>query len=306
MSFLWYFQGMERMKLVASLDIFARGSATALIFLFIRRPEQIPLVFLFYAGANVISLGVSLGIASRQLNFSVVPPLLYIWQVLRDGFPLFQIRLASNIYAVGNVFILGLLTSPVVAGLYAGADKIVKALLVILYDPLNRAIFPRQSYLIKSDTLKAERLLRIGFFGAVGAGILLMIFLLFFAPIIVRLLLGEGFEGAVEVVRLLALLAPLLAISSVLGNQWLLPLGYDKSFAIIVWIAAVIDIIFALIFVPRLHQTGMALAAIITEGFISLSIILTLHRRGLLKPLWRIGRIPVSPSSSSSSAQNSR
>jgi len=286
LSALWYYQGLERMKLVAGLEILSRALATIAIFWIVRTPEQVWLVFALYAGSNLVSLAVALGLARADLAMSS-------WSIaeskeaLRRGFPLFQTRIASNLYTTGGVFILGLLTTPSVIGIYAGAEKIVKAATVVLLEPLNRAIFPRQSYLLANDPVKAVQLLRIGFVVAFGGGMLLMGVLWIGAPLLVRYILGDGFSTAIPVLRILSLFAPIVAVSSVLGQQWLLPQGGDRPYSLTIWGAAVLNICLIILLVPRLEQAGMAWAVVSTELFVSVCFTLILLKKGSLCLLWK-------------------
>jgi PST family polysaccharide transporter len=67
------------------------------------------------------------------------------------------------------------------------------------------------------------------------------------------------------VLQLLGALPMLVAINTVLGLYWALPLGYERYFLVSIIAAGVTNVAAALVHVPRLGAAGMALSAIGAE-----------------------------------------
>src|SRR5256885_10840213 len=80
------------------------------------------------------------------------------------------------------------------------------------------------------------------------------------APILVRVLLGAGYESAVPVIRLLSPLPPLVAINTVFGLYWAVPFGHERAFLRAIFAAAITNIVLAVILVPQWGVTGMCVA----------------------------------------------
>jgi len=116
----------------------------------------------------------------------------------------------------------------------------------------------------------------MGLFGSLMAAGLIV-----FAPLLVDILLGPGYEAAVPILRMLALLLPTIALSNVFGIQWMIPLGMDRIFNRIIFSAGIINLILAVMFAPRFLSMGMAWAVIISEFYVTLAMFVTLSRRGL-------------------------
>jgi polysaccharide transporter, PST family len=93
----------------------------------------------------------------------------------------------------------------------------------------------------------------------------------------VRMVLGTHFGPSVAVLRLLALLVPLVAIGNVLGIQWMLPLGMDRAFNKIILAAGFVNLVLALILAPVYTEIGMAWAVVLAETFVSVSMYLVLR-----------------------------
>jgi polysaccharide transporter, PST family len=262
-NLLWYFQGMERMRTAAALDLSAKSLATAAIFLLVQSPDDTWVVFLLYAFANLLSLGVASFLVYRR-----VPRLRPTWrlsmQTLRTGWHLFTARLAVNIFAAGNSFILGLFAPPVTVGYFAGADKLSKAS-ASLCDPITSALFPRLSMIVHEAPDRAVILARRSFVTMLGIGGGLSAMIYIAAPLLIRIILGPEYGDAVIILRVLSPLPLIIAMTNVFGMQWMLSLRLDKQFNANIIISVVLNIILALILAPRFEGLGMAWAVMISK-----------------------------------------
>jgi PST family polysaccharide transporter len=278
-SVMWYFQGLERMRLVATLDISAKVLATVGVFFLVRRPEDGWRVLVLQGCGFLISAAVSLFLVYREVSFRM-PSWAGSWEALRMGWSMFLFRSSVSLYTAGNAFILGIFVSPEFVGYYAGAEKISRAVLGIL-NPISQTLYPRLSHLVSHSQFRAARLARISIGVMGGAGLAMGAVVFALAPVIVRMVLGAHFTPAVPVLRVLALLVPLVAIGTVLGIQWMLPLGMDSAFNKIILLAGVINLSLALVLAPAYTDMGMAWAVVIAETFVSATMYLLLRARKL-------------------------
>ncbi|HEX9615495.1 MAG TPA: oligosaccharide flippase family protein, partial [Bacteroidota bacterium] len=208
LSMLWYFQGQERMKVVARLDVMAKVLATISLFVFVREPADAWKVLGLMAAGSLLSTGIALAITYREVPFRL-PPTDTVISALRLGWSMFVFRSSVSLYTVGNAFILGFFVPPQFVGYYAGAEKISRAVLG-LFQPVSQAMFPRISRLIGEARDVAARYARLSLRVMGGAGFAGGVIMYVSAPLIVPLLLGPEFEPAVTVLRILALLPPLI------------------------------------------------------------------------------------------------
>jgi PST family polysaccharide transporter len=275
----WYFQGLERMRLVALLNITANGIAAAAILMFVHAPKDNWMPLGFRAAASLLSMGAALAIAYRDLPV-VMPAWRHSWLVLRQGGSLFLFRSAVSFYTTANVLLLGLIAAPAVVAWFAGAEKIAKAAVGAI-GPITQTFYPRIAHLMANDKTQATRTGRLSVWLTVGAGTTAGIVLFAGAPWLVRLLLGKGFENNIPVLRLFSFLPPLIAGSNVLGIQWMLPLRLDKEFNLIILSAGALNLALALLLTPRYQQMGMAVSVVLAEILVTGSMVLLLRRRKL-------------------------
>ncbi len=273
-NLLWYFQGLERMRTVAALDLSAKSLATAAIFLFISIPEEAWKVFLFYSLANLLSLLAAAFIAYRQVPFRL-PSWRLSMQALKYGWQLFIARVSVNLFTVGNNFIMGLFAPPLAVGFFAGSEKISKAT-ASLANPVTQALFPRLSLIVESDPRRALALVRRSFLFLVSISACLSLFIFLAAPLLTRYLLGAGYEEATPVLRVMSLLPLFIALTNVFGVQWMLALRMDTQFNVIVICSALLNLGLAALLVPRWQALGMACAVVCAEFTVMAATYLTL------------------------------
>lgn len=278
-SMLWFFQGLERMKFVAALDFSTKAAATIGIFALVKIPADGWKVLALQGVAACVSFLAALAVAYQYVEFRA-PRWRSVWNALRTGWSMFLFRGSVSLYTVGNAFILGLFVPPQFVGYYAGAEKISRAFLMLL-NPVTQTLFPRLSHLIHREKERAAQLARISLAVMASGGVMMGAAMFFLAPAIVRVILGHEYGPAVPVLRILALLPPLIAVSSVFGIQWMLPLGIDRAFNTIIVIAGVINMGLAVAFAPVLRAEGMAWAVVLAEIFVSAAMYVLLRRRRL-------------------------
>lgn len=288
---LWYFQGLERVKLVANLDIINRILATVGIFLFVHSPADGWLVLCFYGIGAVLTMIEALLIAYRESGIVLrIPTPRLVLEAFRFGWKMFLSTSAISIYTVGNSFILGLFAPANIVGYYAGAEKIMRAF-TGLFGPVTQVFYPHLSRLVTTSFDKAVKMIRAGGIVVGSIGIVICVAILVSAPAVVQVILGKGYSQAVPVLRVMTILVPLIFLNMLLGVHWMLPLRMDSQYTVIVTAAGVLNLSLAVVLAPRFVHIGMAWALVATEMFVLLSFYILLQNRKL-NPFSRIVTAP--------------
>ncbi len=277
----WYFLGLERVQMLGAITMASNLAAAVGILILTHSPADFWKPLVLRAGAAFVSAAVAFAMVYRDTPYTA-PIFRNAWFSLRQGWTLFVFKGSVSLYTTGNVVVFGLLVPPDVIAIFAGAEKIANAAGSAVY-PLMQAFYPRISYLVGRDRQDATRTARISLLMTVGTGLSLGLILFTAAPILVRVLLGPSLHQAVPVLRLLSVLPPIIAISNVLGMQWMLPLRLDKQFNWIILAGGVLNIVLALSLVPHFGQMGMASSVVIAQATVAISI-LSLLRRCRLDP----------------------
>jgi PST family polysaccharide transporter len=289
-SMLWFYQGLERIRPAAAVDATGKAAACVGIFLCVHRPAD---------GWKVLALqclcfwsvaAFQMGMTYRQVAFRW-PTAQLTRLSMRDSAAMFLFRSSVSLYTTANALILGAIAAPLAVGFYSGAERVIKAL-SNLVTPVSQSLFPRISRLVATDAKRAIWLTRVSLGVMTLCGALLCGVVFAAAPLIVRILLGHGYENAIPVLRILSLLLPITAVSTVLGIQWMLPLGMDGVYNVIVISAGLLNVGLAVLWASQFQQTGMAWAVVVTESMVTLAVAAVLAMRNM-SPLSNSAALPL-------------
>jgi polysaccharide transporter, PST family len=285
---LWFFQGMERMKTISAVTVLGRVAMTIGIFLLVHKPEDAWDILVLQMATGFVSAVVCAWLMYREIRF-VMPTWSETMETLREGWGLFVMRGSISLYTLANTFILGFFVAPSQVSFYAGPERLNKAAGGLL-QPLTQVLYPRMSRMVTQDKSRAAAAARISLMFIGGTGVVVGALLWAGAPYFIRIL-GHGYEPAIPVFRVLAFLAPLIAISNVLGMQWMVPLGLDKQVNRIIITAGVANVATALVLAPTFGPIGMAWSVVAAEAWVTLGMWLTLLRNGT--GFWIQEAVPV-------------
>lgn len=290
---LWFFQGLERLRLAAALEIGAKFTALCGVFLLVKSPADITKVVVLQAMAAGFSATAGIGMAIRSFGFRF-PSVELVKDTLYRGWHMFVFRSAESLYGLGNVFLLGLFMPPAIVGYFATAEKISKATFGLL-SPIRDAVYPRLAYLAASSEEAAARLARPMIALMVAGGLSLTGTLFFTAPLVIRLLAGPSFAPAVPVLRLYSILPFVLSITYSVGLQWLLPLGRDRLVNRIIIAGGCVNLALSCILAPRFGAIGMAISVLSSELFVCANMIRAVLRNTNLWPARVAAGLPDEP-----------
>lgn len=279
----WYYQGVERMRGAALAEAGAKIAATAGVFVWVRDPADGWIALALQALAGLVwvvggNLWIYRSVPFRGLRLRGAGAM------LRDAFGLFVYRSAAGAYLQANAFIFGMIAGAPAVAFFGGAERIIRGAINLIH-PATQVLYPRISNLVEEDQTAAGRLLGVSlvWVGGLGAGICLVAF--FGAPWIVPVFLGPGYEAAIPILRGLALLPPIIALSTVVGIQWALPMRYDRPYYSLVIAAGAINAVLAVLLVPRYGALGMVGSVVAAESFVLLGLLLLAWWRG--REIWR-------------------
>lgn len=274
----WFFQGIETVRRAVIVDALTKAGAAVGVFLLVRHPADGYRVIALQAGFAAVSLLVLTWWLTHHVTWRR-PAFRGGLTALHGTSRIFGMRAAGGIYNQASVLVLTALASASTVSFFGGAERIIRAS-VSLLQPLTQAFLPRLSFLSVADPAAARRtiercLVSVGALGALFGGCALL-----GAPLLVRILLGPGYEPAVAVLRALSPLPVLVAVNTVLGFYWAVPFGHDRSLLLAVLWGGGANILLALLLVPRLGGVGMAAAVVAAELVVtvSLAIVYLRHR----------------------------
>lgn len=187
---VWFFQGMEKMKITTTLNILAKVIFTAAIFLFVKDTNDYLLVPIFNSSGFIVAGIIALiQIRAFGIRFTFQSKSVLIEQ-LYDGWHIFLSRIYVNIYTTTNTFLLGVMTNNIIVGYYAIAAKIIEAIDSVFIPP-NSALYPYMSKLYHDNKTKFYRLVDRMKLIYLGASVLLCTASLLLGKIFIEIVNGS-------------------------------------------------------------------------------------------------------------------
>ncbi|MAD97801.1 MAG: hypothetical protein CMB99_10790 [Flavobacteriaceae bacterium] len=136
----WFFQGIEKMRIITIINVVAKAFFTISIFFFILSPEDYLMAPILNSLGMIISGALGLFYCFRFVRFTK-PNFGEMKAMVVESSSLMVSNFAVNLYTYANTLILGLMWGDSLAGIYASMEKLVLAIKSV-YAPLYQAIFP--------------------------------------------------------------------------------------------------------------------------------------------------------------------
>lgn len=282
---VWFFQGIEKMRYISLISGTTKVISAVLLFVFVHRPaDELLAVAIQSAGmvlAGVIGLAVCLGTIHVDLQWPS-------WGSLKtysvDGWHLFVSTASVSLYTNTNVFLVGLIAGNVQAGYFSAAEKLIRAISGLI-GPINQSVFPFISTLARTSSQAALAFIGPCLKWMSGLTLVPVIIMFFFARPIAVLCFGQSAAGAVPIMRWIAPLPFLIAVSNVLGIQTMLVFGLDKQFSRILISAGIANLLLGAPLILWLGARGAGISVLVTETMVTLMMIIVLRNNGITIPL---------------------
>jgi PST family polysaccharide transporter len=263
---VWFFQGTERMKYIAVINIAAGITFASLVFIFVRGASDYLLIPLFYSAVSIVSGITAFYIVCRKMDVSFAfQRYAQVSDQLRSGWNVFSSIVAINAYTASRVFAVGLLTNNTLTGYYSIAERIATVIQQFPLLSFTQAIYPRLSHIFSRDRKRALKIMHKAQHLATNTAVLCIPLIFFLVPWIVKLVCGTAYEEVIFSLRLL-LFGVIFIAANALRIQFLLVSGQTRLYArlhIAMAVAGVPLIFFA---INMLSFIGAALATMLIEG----------------------------------------
>jgi PST family polysaccharide transporter len=263
---LWYFQGLERAGAVASLDLLLRLSSTCSIFLLIHLPGDYWKVLYIYAAAAWLCSACGIWILRAEIKWRSLGFRL-AWGTLRRARSMFGFRVSESISESGMPLLLAWFVPAETVGFYAAAEKIIRPF-ATLVDPLTRSVYPRLTYLFRIDRSAALALVRRLLTAVSIAGLAIAALITILSSSIIRLFMGPGYDPAIPMLRVLAMLPLIAGLKHVFGVCCMLPQRMESVLNLLVLSGAVFQALLIALLAARYPGTGAALAVLIGAALV--------------------------------------
>ncbi len=276
----WYFTASQRPRATVKLEVLGFLLSLVPILLLVRHKDDAIIVLSCLLVSAVISLALAHWWVRREIR-----PLQFAAaqgrKLIAASTTLFIYNCSSAILVASSTFLLSLLASTSEVGHFGAAERLVSVGLSVM-SPAGQIFIPRITALFARDENAAYGEVRKALFLLLGTGFAGLACSLLLGPWIVPLIFGHGFEGSVPVLRTLAFVFPLSALSLIVGNYILVPLHQEKILTRITIGGALLNLLIAVPASLAWGAMGMAAARVAGEAVVASLLLHAIWRMGIL------------------------
>lgn len=266
MNPIWYYQGTGwQMKKAALWDVASSLLVILLMFPLVRVAadwQRYLLLLCLCKGGAWLILDLRLWLLHKAV-FRIKDAL----RLLGEANLIFAAQVCNIISRSGSQLVLGFFLPASAMGMIVAINKMAYAL-SCLARPLFQTLYPQLCGLgfKRKDTLR--KILAISVFTTCLCMILACSFICIFAPLVLKLALGPGYEGAAPLLRIIIFSAPLMACNMASGEHLLVAWGWEKARAAILGAGALLALLLAAIMPLLWGLRGAAWQPVVTETVI--------------------------------------
>ncbi|REG86366.1 oligosaccharide flippase family protein [Algoriphagus antarcticus] len=261
---LWFFQGMEKMKLVSMANIFSKLLFLMGIVLFIHNPEQSKWVN-FLMGFFGIAVNLFLLVYIRtflRIKF-YRPEFLAIWKSLTSNLLLFFSNLGSHIAANGGLIVLSFFTAAETLGMYSLAERVIMVMRM-LPSLIVQAVYPNAAKLYVKDRVAFLKFSTKVLLLSLGTSAFLSVCTFLGSDIIIAVLSRASLPKSVEILKILAFI-PFLATLNIWNIIVFLINDQKQLMFITSWLVCAYMLIASVLATAYYGEEGLAFALLSTE-----------------------------------------
>lgn len=277
----WFYRGLEEFRFITYRSLIIRGLYVVSVFIFVKNADD---TFTYYFLTMLVVMASALVNMIGTRRF--LPDTHVKINLKAYAMPFFTLgayELLASAYTTLNTSFLGFVSNDTEVGYYATATKLI-SIITMIYISFSGMLLPRMTSIVahgEKDRFRKyfRKTLMIIIFFSVPVITVIEIF----APEVVMLLSGPGYEGAVTPLRIMIPFLLVLGMEQLLTIQTLMPLGKIRSILIITLLGAITGIVLNIVLVPRYGAIGSAWVWASAETVIFLSALAALKMTSIFK-----------------------
>lgn len=265
----WLFKGLEDFQFITIRAIAIRCLYVISVFVFVRESEDYFIYFVLTAAVTVVNALVNILYSRHYVIFSLSK--LEIAPYVKPFFILGVYTVLTNMYGSFNVVFLGDRCGDVEVGYYTTATKLY-GLIMSVFTSFTTVMMPRMSSLLsegKNEEFKAMTSKSIDFLLLFCVPVI--VFSVVYAPHIIHLIAGPGYEGAILPMRIVMPLMLIIGYEQIIVIQMLMPLGKDNAILLNSIIGAIVALLLNFTMVPLLASVGSAIVWVCCEFTVAIA-----------------------------------
>ena len=285
---MWFYTGIENFIMQISVSLIGRVIYLIALVVFIKDSGDFAKYCIIEVLFNLCTNGAMwFGLRNKIYHPSKVHPLRH----LKPSFQMFLPAITLQIYSVLDKTMLGVMAVDNYNqnAFYSLAEGIVKSFLLI-GSSLTKVTAPRIANLNannKTDSISDTIYESYNISWLVSLPLVLAIIMS--SDFIVDIYFGPGYESVSKLIKLLSPLVIFISLSSVSGNQFLVPTKHTDTQTKILAVGALMNLILNFTLIPRFQAVGATVATLTAEGMIALIQLIVMRKMGAIS----LGRVLI-------------
>lgn len=271
--FIWLFQGLGKIKVITSINIFSKLLILPLVFVFVKQPDDYRLAAFILSASYLLGMIINIIVMRHQkIIFFTKVNKAQVKEEIKESFPVFLSSASTSVYTSFFVVLLGIVSTPVVVGLYASAEKIMRSLCFLFITPIIQVFYPKLANMAIEKRHETKALYTKIFRYTMLLMALLMVSLMLFSSKITEFL-GPDYYAAANYLRIMAIALIFIPLGAITGQLGLLALGdhqTKQSYKKVYLIAAPISLTLVSILGALYAGIGATVSLVATEIFVGI------------------------------------
>ena len=259
----WFFQGIERFKYITISSVVIRFFYVIAVLLLVREEDDVLMYYFLTSFIVVVNAIVNWTYSKRfaKLSFKHLSLMRYLVPILIFGY----YRILTSMYTTFNVTFLGFSSGNDEVGYFSTATKLYGMLLGV-FTAFTTVMVPRVSNLLsQKDYPQLQKIADTTFEMLFILGIPLVVFCIFYAPEIIEIIAGKGYEGAILPFQIIIFLLLVVGMEQIVIQQFLMASTSNKSIIILSSVGAAVGISMNFLITPTYGAIGSSISWCLSE-----------------------------------------
>lgn len=261
----WFYQGLEQFKKISIINVISKTINIFFIFIFIKTESDLLNYFIITIIFDIIPLLVYI-ITIKKYIKRINIKILKIFRHFKTCLILFIPLLLIQIYTVFNKILLGnMITDISEVGYYDYSYRII-SIAINLISSFALVMIPIISKEYKNKNNKQiKKYMNNSLKFILVISIPLTLGLIGISDNLVYIIFGKDYLSMANLIKILSFIIVPIGITTMIGQQYLIPTKQEKKFTIYILIGTIINVLLNLILIPKFSSIGTSISTVITE-----------------------------------------
>lgn len=259
----WFFQGVEKFKMIALRSAIVKMVAIALLFTMVKSKTDDFNYLILIVFSTIGNALINIFLLAKEVNFTFNN--LNIKKHLKPLNFVFLYILSTSIYTMLDTIFLGLFSDDAHVGFYTAGVRLAKFSIPFI-TAIGLTLLPKSSKtFFEGDKDEFYKLVGYSFNYIIVLAIPISGGMFLLAKELLILFSGVAFSNGIPVMKILAGMPLIIGLGYLFGIQILVGAGKDREIFYSVFVGMIISVLLNIFLIPRFQHIGASYANIVCE-----------------------------------------